>query len=41
MTKSEALFNTYSFLKENIKSSNTKDRVKTTRAVKNNNNRSN
>ena len=39
--KSEALFNIYSFLEENIKSSNTKDRVKTTRTVKNNNNRSN
>ena len=39
--KSEALFNVYSFLKENIKSSSTKDEVKTTRTVKNNNNRSN
>ena len=39
--KSEALFNIYSFLEENIKSSNTKDRVKTTRTVKSNNNRSN
>ena len=39
--KSEALFNIYSFLEENIKSGNTKDRVKTTRTVKNNNNRSN
>ena len=39
--KSEALFNIYSFLEENIKSRNTKDRVKTTRTVKNNNNRSN
>ena len=36
--KSEALFNIYSFLEENIKSSNTKDKVKTTRTVKNNNN---
>ena len=36
--KSEALFNIYSFLEENIKSSNTKDRVKTTRTVTNNNN---
>ena len=40
--KSEALFNIYSFLKENIKSSNTKDKVKTTRrTVKNNNNGAN
>ena len=39
--KSEALSNIYSFLEENIKSGNTKDRVKTTRTVKNNNNRSN
>ena len=31
--KSEALFNIYSFLNENIKSSNTKDRVKTTTTV--------
>ena len=34
------IFNIYSFLKENIKSSNTKETVKTTRTVKNNNNRS-
>ena len=34
--KSEALFNIYSFLKENAI-----DKVKTTRTVKNNNNRSN
>ena len=34
--KSEALFNIYSFLKEN-----TIDKVKTTRTVKNDNNRSN
>ena len=39
--ESEALFNIDSFLKENIKSSNTRDRVKTTRAVKNSNSRSN
>ena len=32
--KSETLFNIYSFLNENIKSSNTKDKVKTTRTVK-------
>ena len=32
--KSEALFNIYSFLKENIKSSNTKETVKTMRTVK-------
>ena len=39
--KSEALFDIYSFLKENIKLSNTKDKVKTTRTEKNNNNRCN
>ena len=38
--KSEALVNIYSFLK-NVKSTNTKDKVKTTRTVKNNNNKSN
>ena len=32
--KSEALFNIYSFLKENIKSSNTIDKVKTKKTVK-------
>ena len=36
--KSETLFNIYSFLNENIKSSNTKDKVKTTRTVKKKNN---
>ena len=41
IAKSEALFNIYSFLKENIKLSNTRDKVKTTRTVKNNSNRSN
>ena len=39
--KSDALFDIYSFLKENIKLSNTKDKVKTTRTGKNNNNRCN
>ena len=32
--KSEALFNIYRLLKENIKSSNTKDKLKATRTVK-------
>ena len=32
--KSEALFNIYRFLKENIESSNTKDKLKATRTVK-------
>ena len=32
--KSEALFNIYRFLKENIKLSNTKDKMKATRTVK-------
>ena len=32
--KSEALFNIYRFLKENIKLSNTKDKLKATRTVK-------
>ena len=31
--KSEAVFNIYNFLKENIKSSNTKEKVKTTRTT--------
>ena len=38
--KSEALFNIYSLLKQNIKSCNAKETVKTTRTVKNNNSRS-
>ena len=32
--KSEALFNIYRFLKENIKSSNTKDKLKAKRTLK-------
>ena len=32
--KSEALFNIYRFLKENIKSSNTKDKLKLSRTLK-------
>ena len=32
--KSEALFNIFRFLKENVKSSNTKDKLKATRTVK-------
>ena len=38
--KSEALFNIYSLLKQNIKLCNAKETVKTTRTVKNNNSRS-
>ena len=41
MAKSEALFNICNFLREDIKSSNIKDRVKITRTLKNNNSRSN
>ena len=37
----QALFNIYSLLKQKIKSCNAKEKVKTTRTVKHNNNRSN